>query len=182
MAVSDARGGGPKIESALYPGWYRNCADVATFPHQVGNDPMILSNLQIVKFKINELRAAQTAPEEYRQYGLVALAAKCLGTATRDKPLSFFSRNPIAGANSKPLHSFDSGDPGRQIRTEQTGVGSLKGKSADRGQPQIDGRRGISGLLKKHSVPQHHNTAERESWLRTIPVDKFVDRVIVGAM
>jgi hypothetical protein len=59
---------------------------VATFPHQIGNDPVILSNLQIINFKITELRVAQTAPEEYRKYGLIALPAKRLGTAASDKP------------------------------------------------------------------------------------------------
>jgi hypothetical protein len=62
--------------------------------------------------------------------GLIPLRAKRLETAVRGKLLSFFGRNPIF----EPLHSFHSGNPGGQIRTEQTGIRSLKGKSPDRSQ------------------------------------------------
>ena len=89
---------------------------------------------------------------------------------------------PIAEANSNLLHTLDSTDPRRQIRTEKTAVSRFVGQTTHRPEPKIDRSGGQFPELEVDAVPKYHGLVEGETRLRAIPVNELVDGVPVAAL
>jgi len=64
----------PVINDLLHPIWHRNCADMASFPHQVHDGPMIFPALNVVQSQIDQLSSTKTATEKHCQHGAIPFA------------------------------------------------------------------------------------------------------------
>src|SRR6516162_11568895 len=97
-------------------------------------------------------------------------------------------RLPCVAVNQLPIpytmlfHSLNPPDSCRQVGTEQPTIGSLVRKAADSRQAEVDSGRRIIGLFEADAVSGDDGFVESEAWFRAVPVDKFADRVIVGAL
>jgi hypothetical protein len=74
---------------------------------------------------------------------------------TKRKPIHIGQQSlALVGCqHSYPAYSVYSSNSSSQFRTEQTGVGSLKGNPSDSNQSQVDGRWRVLLLFEKDSVP-----------------------------
>jgi hypothetical protein len=85
-------------------------------------------------------------------------------------------RKPI---RRNPLHPTDTG---RQLGTQETGVGRLVRDAPDGGQPKIDRGRRISALFEVNPVSKHDGAVKCETRLRTVPGDELANRGVVGSL
>jgi hypothetical protein len=73
--------------------------------------------------------------------------------------------------------ALDAPNTSRELWAEETRVGGLVCNATDRGEAEVNGRGSIGALFEVYAVPQHHDSIEREPWLRAVPADELVDRV-----
>ena len=72
-------------------------------------------------------------------------------------------RQPIPDAHTILLYTLDPPDSGRKVGTQKAAIGSLVGKSANGGKPQVDSGGGILSLFEADPVARHHGLVEREA-------------------
>ena len=97
-------------------------------------------------------------------------------------PPALFDRQPVAKGDAQSPHALHATNAGRQFRAEEPSVGSFKGDTADRREPQIDGRWRIVALFQVNPIAQDDGSVERQPGLRAVPGDELPDGVLVGAL
>ena len=65
----------PLIDGAFRPHWNRNGADMFSFANQIGDYPVLLSNLEIFHSESNQFGSSQSASEEQRQNRPITFAS-----------------------------------------------------------------------------------------------------------
>jgi len=78
-----------------------------------------------------------------------------------------------------PPHSRHATNTGRQLGTQEAGVGRLVCDAPDGGQSEIDRGRCVSTLLEMNPVAEHDGAVEREARLRTVPDDELANGMVV---
>jgi hypothetical protein len=71
-------------------------------------------------------------------------------------------------------------NPCSQISTQEPTVRRFVGRPADGSQPLVDGCRRQTPSFQLYSVTSHDDAVESQAWLRTVPGDKFFNRMFVG--
>ena len=99
-----------------------------------------------------------------------------------EQPSLLLGCEPLAKTDAEPAHAFHAPNPGRQLGTEQAGIGRFVCDAADGGEPQVDRRGRIVLLFEVDPVAKHDRTVEREPRLRALPGDGLSDRMVVGAL
>jgi hypothetical protein len=99
------------------------------------------------------------------QHRVVSFAGQPIPARACQKSLALLGRKPVPDTDSKPTHSFDSTDSGRQFRAEESGIGSLIGNPSDSSKAQVDGRWCVLLLLEIDAVPQHDGAIECQARL-----------------
>ena len=56
----------PVVDRLLHPSRHWNGANVAAFPHEVNNGPVVFSALNVVKAQVNQFSSTEPAPQENR--------------------------------------------------------------------------------------------------------------------
>jgi hypothetical protein len=79
---------------------------------------MLLSLLQTVTLYCGQLRAPESATQQYSKHGVVALAAKTCAIKYREQPLSLIGGQPVPEANTAFFRAFHASDSGGQIRAK----------------------------------------------------------------
>ena len=90
-----------------------------SFAQEVGDNRMLLAQLDGVNPKGKQLAAAQSASDQYRDHGVIPLAAQRTPIGDCEQPLRLFSSQPVSNANSDPAYALDSSDSGSEFRTEK---------------------------------------------------------------
>ncbi len=88
-------------------------------------------------------------------------------------------RKPIAHPNAKLLSTLDAANSGGEVRTKQARISGFVREAADRRQPEVDGRRGVTRLLKENAVSGHNGLVEGQARLRAMPFDELPNGMIV---
>jgi hypothetical protein len=73
---------GPLIDGAFRPHWNRNGTDVLSFANEVGDHPVLLTDLEILRSESNQFGPSQAASNEQRQNRPITLA--CAVEVRRD--------------------------------------------------------------------------------------------------
>src|SRR5262250_3135116 len=74
----DASRGGPLINGSFRPRRDWNGADMLSFPHQVGDHPVLLTHLKIFHSESHQFSTSQSAPDEKRENRSVTLSAEAV--------------------------------------------------------------------------------------------------------
>src|SRR5579859_5005012 len=77
-ATIDGSSQGPLIDRAFRPHWNRNCTDVLSFANQVGDYPVLLTDLEIFRPEPNHFGPSQAASNEQRQNRPITLASEAV--------------------------------------------------------------------------------------------------------
>jgi hypothetical protein len=80
------------------------------------------------------------------------------------------------------LGTFDTSDPSGEFRAEQASVRGLAGESPYCGKSSVDRSRRELPILEEDSVTGNDNLVERQSWLRAVPLNKFINGVSVPTL
>ena len=150
-------------------------------PDQVGDSPALVATLYVLRFQRDDLRTAETAPEQQRDDRSISLPTERVTVHASQQHFTFGRRKPIADATTKLGHTLDQADAGNELGAEQTGIGSLVSEAANGGEPDVYGGRGQKLRFQFHSIAEDDAPVQCESGFGTIPVDEFVHRVFVRA-
>ena len=122
FALAHASGSCPLVQSGLDPCGNGHCANVATFADQINHGPVSLAHLGVVELQANQFRSAKTTTKQHGQHRIIALRSHTFTTSVFEYFRTLLCAQPITGTESELLNSFDTADPGSQLRTQQTGV------------------------------------------------------------
>jgi hypothetical protein len=112
--------------------------------------------------QMSQLASPQTAAKQYRKNRTVPLALQCDRIECLPEAAGLLSREPVPKPHAQLLDT-------------------LIGQPAHGGEPAIDGSGPKAAIFEGNSVPCHHNPVERQSWLGTVSVDEFVNRMLIPA-
>jgi hypothetical protein len=155
---------------------------VSALSDEIDDRPTILAPLNMVETKIGQFTSPKTATKQDSYDGAVALALEGFHIRRLPEVPSFLHRQPISQANTEFLHASHASDAGGELRTEQTGVGSFVCQSADSSQSHVDGAGSEIPRFQVNSVTQDNGSIKREARFRTIPINEFVNGVLVAAL
>src|SRR6266851_3064587 len=82
---------------------------------------------------------SQPTRQQQRKKCSVPLSFEPLAIWRLPKRVSLLCRQPVSKANTQFLHTFDATNASREIRTEQTAIGSFVSESPHSAQAQVDG-------------------------------------------
>ena len=77
--IRDSARTDPFIDCGLCPRRDRDSPNMFSLAHEIGNHPMVFSNLQILSRKFDGLGSSQTAAKKDRNHRTVAFAAQVVG-------------------------------------------------------------------------------------------------------
>jgi hypothetical protein len=178
-SLRDASLCGPEIERGFNPRWNRDGADMPAFPDQVHNCPVGLSHLDIVDLQADQLRSAQAATEQHSQHGVIALGTNAVSSNMPENLRALLGGQPIPRAKPELLHAFHATDSGGQFRTQQPRVGGFMSQTTYCGEVLVDRVRGQAPRFQVHAVTDDHDAVEGQTWLRAVPGNELLDRVLI---
>src|SRR5208283_496472 len=121
---------------------------------------MFLPRLQVLSPQADQFGPPQSASNQQRQDGTVALAAGGFQGRILQQRSGLLDRQPIANPDAQALRAFDPPDTRRQFGAQQAGVGGFESKSSHSGQAHVDGGGSEMVLLQEESVPEDHSPVE----------------------
>ena len=100
------------------------------------------SSLCWISLTRNAVNSARRSPHPKKncKRGIVTLAAKACSVRRQQQALALFRSEPIANRKHQSLGALTPSNPGSQICTEQTAIGSLIRQPANCGQTQVNSR------------------------------------------
>src|SRR6266571_4527200 len=110
---------GPLINNALCPRRNWHCANVLSLANQVGDHPVLLTDLKIFKSESNQFGASQTASNEQRQNRSITLASQAVSLRFREQGSGLFDGQPVSDPSAQTFCTFDATDSGRQLGTQK---------------------------------------------------------------
>src|SRR6267142_6328230 len=98
---------GPLINNALCPrrNWHR--ANVLPLANQVGDHPVLLTDLKIFQSESNQFGASQTAANQHSQNRAIALAPQAGSLRFREQSSGLLDSQPVADTNTQAFCSFN---------------------------------------------------------------------------
>jgi hypothetical protein len=69
-----------------------------------------------------------------------------------------------------------------EFGAQEPRIGGLVRDTADRRQPEVDGRGRILPLLEVNAIAEDHRPVEGEARLRTVPRDELANRIVAGLL
>ena len=122
---------------------------MTAFAYEISKDPVLLALLQILNGERGQFCPTQSATQENGNHSVIPDAAQRLPIKHLKEAPPLFRSEPIPDPNSKFLDALYSADSSSQIRAEQSGVRDFIREAANGGEPKVDGRRRVAGLLEE---------------------------------
>jgi hypothetical protein len=88
---------------------------MATLANKIGNDPMLLSLLDIFNRQRSQFGTPQTAAQENGERRIVSLAAETVTVYSPQKTLTLVRGKPIAYGHAQSFGALHTANPCRQI-------------------------------------------------------------------
>jgi hypothetical protein len=155
---------------------------MAALANKIGNHPVLLPQLDIFDFQRRQFCAPQAAPQENGECGVVPLSAKTANIYGPQKALTLLGRKPIANRHTQPFSTLHAANPSRQICAQEPAISCLVRQPPHCREAQVDCGRCIMLLFERDAVPSDHGFVEGEPRFRTVPLDEFSDRMIIGPL
>jgi hypothetical protein len=151
------------------------------FAHQVNNRPVFLSLLKMHEVQISQFPSSQAAAKQDGENRAIPLAFECIGIRRLPKPARLICRKPVSKPHAEFLDTLHATNSGRELRAKQTGVCCFVRQPSHGGQSPVDSSRGEAAVLEGNPEPGHHDFVERQSGLRTVPADEFIDGMPISS-
>ena len=132
--------------------------------------------------QISQFAATESAAKQHGENRTVPLSFERVRGRRLPEATGFLGREPIPKPHTQLPGPFHPPDAGGELRTEQASVGSLVGKSSHCSKSSIDRSRRELPILEENAVAGDHNLVERQSRLRAVPLNKFINGVSVAAL
>ena len=84
-----------------------------SFADQVGHNPVLLPDLEILRFEPDQLGASQAASNQNRKNRTVTFGSKALRRLLLQQTSRLLDRQPIANPDAQPLRALHASDAGR---------------------------------------------------------------------
>jgi Tfp pilus assembly protein PilV len=149
---------------------------------EVGNHPVLFSELNGADRKSEEFTAPQSTTNEKSKDGVVAFAPETIALRVQQQRAVLIGSEPVAQSHADSAYAFDSADAGGKFWTEQAGISCLVRHTPDRGQAEVDRCWSEVPLFQMDSVSKNNRAVKSKSWFRTVPVDELVYRMIVRSL
>src|SRR6516225_707859 len=162
----------PVVNRLLHPIRHRNRADVASFPDEVNNGPVVFAPLNMVKGQINEFFSTETTPKEYREDGSIPFSFHGVHIGKLPKESGFIHGQPISKPHAQFLCSLHSTDAGGQIRTEESRICRFIGEPSDCCKPHVDGARCKQLVFEMNPIAGDHCFVKGKPRFGTIPTNE----------
>lgn len=134
----DVGGTEPAVHCGLDPCRDWDGPHLATLAHKVGDDPVLVSLLQIFDGERGCLGPSEPASEKHGDHGIVALAPQVPKLKYGQEPSALFGGQPIANPHSTFFNALYSSDPCCKVGAQEAAIRSLVCKSANSRETQID--------------------------------------------
>ncbi len=116
------------------------CADGSdALANKIGNHPVLLPLLDVFDFQRRQFRAAETAAQQNRECGVVALSAQNGNVRRPQKALALLRTKPIANGNTQSLGALHPSNPSSEIGAQKTAIGRLVSQPPNCSESQVDG-------------------------------------------
>ena len=181
FALTDPSGSCPLVESGFDPCGNGHRADVATLANQINHGPVSLAHLDVVQFQTDQFRPAKPTTKQHGQHRVVALGALTVTTSSLEYLRTLHHAQPIARTESELLHSFDTANPGSQLRTEQTGVGGFVSKATHGCELLVYVVGSQMPRFQVQTIAHDYDAVEGQPRLGAIPGDELVNGVLVDS-
>jgi len=135
--------------------------------------------------KMREFRSASSclrAAKQDCENRPVSFAFESVGIGRLAKPTRFVRREPVSEPHADFPDTLHATDAGRELRTKYTGIRRLVRKPAHRGQPPVDRSGREATVLERNPETGHDDLVERQSGLRTVPLNELVDGTPVPSL
>jgi|ERR1700730_16996107 len=116
---------GPLIDSALRPHRNWNCADVLSFADQIGDHPILLTDLKIFQFESYQFGASQTTSNKQRQNRSVTFAWQAICSRFCEQGFGLIDGQPVSDPNAQAFCAFNLTDSGCQFGTQKARISCL---------------------------------------------------------
>ena len=136
---------------------------MSSLAQEVGDDPVLLSQLDRIDAEREQLAAAEPASDQHGEDRVVPLATEGIAVCTGQKPLALLGREPVPNTDTNPADSFDASNSGCQFWTEQSGIGGLVRDPPNGRQAKINRCRRVLFLFEIDPVSEDHGAIEREA-------------------
>jgi hypothetical protein len=130
--------------------------------------------------QISQFAAAESAAQQHGENGTVSLSFGRVRGRRLPEATGFLGREPVAKPHPQLLGTFHTLNTGAEFRTEQASVCGLIGEPSYCSKSSIDGSRRELPILKENAVAVDHNFVERQSRLRAVPLNKFINGVSIA--
>ncbi len=181
-AGCDLRFRQPGAQTCLDPKRNRHGPDVTAFAYEISKDPVLFALLQILNGERGQFCPTQPATQENGNHSVIPDAAQRLPIKHLKQAPPLFGREPIPDPNPKFFDALYSANSCGQVRAEQAGVRGFIREAANGGEPKVDGRRSVTGLLEEDPIAGNYGFVERQSGLGAVPVDELANGVVVRAL
>jgi len=181
-AGSDSRGSQPSIDGRFDPSRHRDRPHVTTLAYKIGDYPVLFSLLHTLDRQRRRLRSPKATPEEDGDHRVVTLTAQASGVYHRKKSSALLRAQPIANPDPVLLDTFDTADPGHEVRAEEPAVCCLVCKPPNRCKAKVDSGRRVLLLLEVDSVACDYGLVECETGFGAVPVDELANGVVIRSL
>src|SRR5713101_1312476 len=91
----------------------------------VGDHPVLLTLLDRLHSESQEFAASQSAANQHREHGPIALFAKSIERGRVQKPSSLFRRQPVPNTHTQAPDALDAPNASREFRAEEPRISGL---------------------------------------------------------
>jgi hypothetical protein len=105
-------------------------ANVLSLANQVGNHPVLLTDLKISHSESNQFGASQTASDQERQNRSITLTSQAISLPFREQASGLFDGQPVSDPSAQAFCTFDAPDSGCQFGTQKSCISCLMCESS----------------------------------------------------
>ena len=105
---------------------------MAAFAEEIDDRPVIATTVKMFRlFELSGFRAPQPAPEQQRKNGTIPFADQRFSIWATEYVLRLLCAEPVPEPHAQTLGAPDPANAGRQVRAEQSYIGSFVGVPPD---------------------------------------------------
>ena len=163
-AVFDPACFSPAVNRLLHPKWNWNRPNMPGFAVEVGDYPVLFSELSGTDRKGEKFTAPQSTTNQKSKDGMVSLAPETFALGFQQQRAALIGSEPVAQSDSDSAHAFDPANARGKLWTEQAGIRGLVRDAPDCGQAEVYRCGCEAPLFQVNPVSKNNGAIEGKSW------------------
>jgi hypothetical protein len=98
---------------------------VLSLANQIGDHPVLLTDLKIFQSESNQFGASQAAANQQRQNRSITPASQAVSSRFRQQGSGLFDGQPVSDPNAQAFCTFNATDSGCQFGTQESCISCL---------------------------------------------------------